>query len=447
MFLVGAAGAVTVVVNVYERDGNVTPVPGASLYANGAFIGKSDAGGSIQFSHPGEAPVGVTVKKLGYATWTGEIDPNTTALSVEMTRAKVALTVEAYDTDTLLPVPAARVKVSGPGVSNATTTDVNGSATVLLESNAVYTVEVEAPGFRLYERAIEVGFEEKNLQVLLVREERFSVTVRDAATGEPVPGARVSVDGAERGVTDPRGALFLSLPRGKVYAIAVTKEGYEEYRSQQIVGEDQAIVPVSLSKSTAVVFVNVYGEGRNPLEGAMVTVDGKPAGSTNKYGRLQVPNLTYGTYTLNVTAPGHVPVSRSLAVSSRTEDVHVELPRARVNVTLVATEGESGRVAGATVLVNGTPAGTTGPEGTLELALLPGEPYSITAAMEGFAPATAEVAVPSSPNATTTVRLRMERSINWVLLGIAAVAVGIAVAGTYWFFIHRGRRMHGRGRL
>ncbi|MCQ8893422.1 MAG: hypothetical protein NQU46_02150 [Methanolinea sp.] len=438
------ASAVTVFVNVYEREGNVTPLSGASLYADGTFIGKSDTEGNIQFSHPGQGPVGITVKKLGYSTWNGDIGPNTTSLSVEMKRARVQLTVETYDTDTLLPVPMATVRVTGPGLANSTSTDSNGSAVFSLEANSAYTLDIDAPGYRDYAREVEVGLEDRKVQVLLVRDERFSLIARDAASGEPVSGARVSVNGMERGVTDQRGALIVSLPQGRVYAVEVSREGYDEYRGQQLVEEGQAIVTIPLRRSTAVVFVTVYNEENDAVGGAAVALDGTVVGHTNQYGRLPVHNLTYGQYVLEVTAPGFVPNRQEVRVSSQAEDIPVELAYQRVNLTVLTVEGGSAPVPGALILVNGTAAGTTDAGGRLDITLRPAVPHLLTATKDGFLPATATL-IPAPSNGSSPIRIPMERSIDWVFIGIIGAVVAGGCTGAYFLLARRrGRSVHGR---
>ena len=146
LFTVTAAG-VTVLVNVYEKEGNITPLSSASLYANGALVGKTNDEGSIEFTHPDTENVGILVQKLGYSPWEGEMGGNTTSLVVEMTRKKVPLIVQVYDTDTMTPIPGAKVSIKDNSWENTTSTGSTGIASWNVTVESVYNVRVEVPNY------------------------------------------------------------------------------------------------------------------------------------------------------------------------------------------------------------------------------------------------------------------------------------------------------------
>ncbi len=66
LLVAGAAQATTTLVNVYEKDGIFSLISQASVYADGALIGKTDSSGNLDFTHPGTSAISIRVEKLGY---------------------------------------------------------------------------------------------------------------------------------------------------------------------------------------------------------------------------------------------------------------------------------------------------------------------------------------------------------------------------------------------
>jgi hypothetical protein len=433
------AQGITVLVQVYEKDPNVTTLSGASVFVDDALVGKTEAGGILEFSHPGTNSVSVRVTKLGYDEWTGDIGPNTTTVLVQLLRKSISFVASVHDADTLAPISGAQVVVSGEGAGNTTLTNANGTASFAVRSESVYNVEVQARNYRSQADTVEIGIEGISVQYMLLRDDRFSVMVKDEASGTPVPDARVLVDGVDRGLTDSRGLLTLPLPREKVYMVKVKKEGYQDFNGQQIVRKEDAFISIPLEKAPYSAFVSVYDEDRKPVEGAAVLMDRAMSGMTDQYGRLLLGNLTAGQYQLEVRHPGFVTARQALKVSAQGQEITVTLPFEKVNATIAAMEG-SEPVSGAEISLDGRVLGTTGPSGEVPARLRLNITYNITAAKEGFNPAMLSASV-NAPNATT-ITIRMERSTNMMLIGgIIAIAAIIVLAV---LFIRRGRS-RGRG--
>lgn len=445
LFTVTAAG-VTVLVNVYEKEGNITPLSSASLYANGALVGKTNDEGSIEFTHPDTENVGILVQKLGYSPWEGEMGGNTTSLVVEMTRKKVPLIVQVYDTDTMTPIPGAKVSIKDNSWENTTSTGSTGIASWNVTVESVYNVRVEVPNYHGFSSQVEVGLEQKTVQALLFRDDRFSVIVKDGGGDSPLPGATVLVDGVNKGVTDLKGIVILALPREKVYTILVRLEGYEDYNQQQIVGKDQAFITVSLRKTPYSVFLSVYNEEKDPVEGASVYLNGAKQGTTSRYGRLQLTNLTFGNYSLEIRDPGYVTLRQSLQVSAQGEDIPVELGYQHLNVSVKTLEGGSVPVSGVKIFINGQENGQTDGEGTLPVSLRLNISYEFSAEKPGYNPVRVVKNV-TSFNETGPLLIPMERSIDWFLIGILCAVVAAAGLAGVIFWKRRGTgRLHGRGR-
>lgn len=447
-FFTSNAAGVTVLVNVYEKEGNITPLSSASLYANGALVGKTNDQGSIEFSHPGTGNVGILVQKLGYSPWEGEIDANSTSLVVEMTRKKVPLMVQVYDADTMTPIPGAQVSLRDNAGENTTSTSNTGIASWNVTVESVYDVGVEVPNYHDFNSQVEVGLEQKTVQALLFRDDRFSVIIKDGGSGSLLPGATVLVDGVKKGVTDLKGIVILALPREKVYTIQTRMEGYEDYTQQQIVGKDQAFITVSLKKSPYSVFLSVYNEEKDPVEGASVFINGAKQGTTSKYGRLQLTNLTFGNYSLEIRDPGYVTLRQPLQVTVHGEDIPVELNYQHLNTSVKTFEGGSIPVSGVKISINGQDKGQTDGEGTLPVSVRLNMSYEFSAEKPGYNTAKVVKNV-TSFNETAPLLILMERSIDWFLIGIlCAVVVAAGLVGfILWKRGGSGRIHSGGGRL
>jgi len=107
-----------------------------------------------------------------------------------------------------------------------------------------------------------------------------------------------------------------------------------------------------------------------PLSGAAVYLDGEYAGRTDERGRLRRDDLSPREYGVDVTCLGYAAVRKEVVVE----------PRREAKLLLWLGESASGElsirvgVAGAQVLLNGSPAGTTDGAGTLHLrGIEPGE--------------------------------------------------------------------------
>lgn len=446
LFCTGAVVGVTVLVSVYEKAGNLTPLPSAMLYADGALVGKSNSEGMIEFSHPGTQNVRILVQKIGFSSWDGEIDANATTLDVEMSRKGVPLIIQVYDTDTMAPLEGAHVSIGDTIRENTTSTNANGIASFNVTAESVYSVKVEATHYHGFSSQVEVGFDQKTVQALLFRDDRFSVLVQESGSGTPLPGANVLVDGVERGTTDPKGIVTLALPREKVYSILVRAEGYEEYNEKQIVGNNQAFITVSLRKSPYSVFFSVYNEDKIPIEGASILLNGVVKGKTNTFGRVQVTDLTIGNYSLEIRNPGYTTIRQPLLVNAQGEEISFQMMYPHVNVTVRTLEEGAVPVPGTKIFLNGDEAGITDDEGTLPVSLRLEKPYVISAEKAGYTVVQIEKNM-TSFNETGPLLIPMTKSIDWLLVGILSVAGAAVCLGAGILWKRRGsKRMHGRGR-
>ncbi|MDD1708558.1 MAG: carboxypeptidase-like regulatory domain-containing protein [Methanoregulaceae archaeon] len=443
VILTGTACAETVFVQVFETDQTINPIQGALVYANNTLVGKTDDEGTIEVFIPGTEVLPLKVEKFGYESWNGEIGAYDAQFLVELQKAKIALTVQLHDADTMDPVQGVNVTLEGAGSVSSVLSDSNGTADFVVQVRTSYRIDTEAEHYQPVSMAVDVGITDKDVQIMLFRDDRFSIRVIDGESDAPLSGARIFVEGIEKGITDSKGILTLPMQRGKVYLFGVVLEGYQEYNGRQIVESDTAFLTLSLKKSPFTIFVSVYDEDNNPVEGALVLLDGAPEGTTSRYGRAVLTNLTAGSYLLDVRHAGFIPVRKSLNVAVQGEDIVIPLLYQKENITIRTVEISGTPVAGVRISLNGEEAGFSSNEGTLPVMLRVNLPYLITAEKEGYHQVVMEQEI-SSSNKTTSLVIPMQQNFNWMYLGLAGIGI-VAVIGAVLIFRRRaGGRSHGK---
>ena len=436
-------GAV-VIIQVIEKDDFIAPVQGALVYSNETPIGKTDEEGLIQVLSPASDSVPLKVEKFGYDTWEGTFGPKTDELLVELQKAELSLAVHLYDADTMNPLAGVNVTLDGQGETQSVLSDQNGTAVFPVQARGSYQIKAEAEQYQPVSMEVEAGFADKEVQVVLSRGDRFSIVVKDGESGETLQGARISVEGIERGTSDSRGILNLPMPRDKVYLIRVVMDGYQEYNGHQIVGSDTAFLTIPLVKAPFTVFVSVTNEDAIPVDGALVLVNGTPAGSTGRNGRLVLTNLTAGLYQVEIQHPDYVPAQHEVTVAKQGEDIATELRYRQENRTIKTVEGPGSPVAGVKISLNSKEAGNTGNTGILDVTLRMNQNYTITAEKDGYHPAVIERRI-SSTDEVSVITIPMEQSFNWVFLGIAAIGIIAILGGILVLRRRTPRRSHGKG--
>ncbi len=125
--------------------------------------------------------------------------------------------------------------------------------------------------------------------------------------GAAMPTLRWSSSDESVAVVDPRGEVR---PRaaGTAVITAVSADG---------VHTAEAAVTVSAQSGT--VIGAVYGSDRKPLEGAAVSLDGGPAGTTDSEGRFKLERIAVGTRQLLIRAEGYEEARQSAEVAADQE--------------------------------------------------------------------------------------------------------------------------------
>jgi hypothetical protein len=445
LLFITIAGATTVTVNVYEKEGNISFIPQASVYADGAPVGKTDSEGMLQFSHPGISDLTVKVVKTGYDEWSGTLGANATNLLVEMMRKNLTLSVEVFDADMLSPIPEAEVYLTGPVLSQQGSTDEQGVADFRVTAEETYTVNVRAPSYQARSTDVEMALDSKSVQFLLYRDDRFALVIKDSADGSPVKDAEVFVDGVSKGITDSKGAITLELPRGKIYNIKVIKEGYADYSDKVIIREEDALITVPIDKAHYKAFVMVYDQEKHPVEGVKVQVNGSGSAITDAYGKVAISDLLSGSYAISAEKEGYQPANTTFTVSADGQEVIIPVRFGQASLLLYVQEPDGKMIQGAQVLVNGEEAGITDAHGQFTTHVTVNSPVTINTTKEGYQQGGLDVLVPSG-SSSVTYTVNMQPNLDLGLLWIVAIVAVIVVVAAVLVVRGKNRRTYGRGR-
>jgi RHS repeat-associated protein len=230
----------------------------------------------------------------------------------------------------------------------------------------------------------------------------FSGNVVTAATGAPVAGATVTVDGTLNStITDASGNFSLNQPAGN-YTLTVVKTGFlPETTTAFTLGAGAAVGvgTVKLSVAPSTITGTVVSSLGGNVAGATVFLSGTSAtSSTDALGKFSITQPA-GTFTATVTAGGY----QSFTTAQFTTQPGQTYPLGTITLTAIpatvtgtVTSSTGGAVAGATVTAIGGPTGaghrfvaqatnstTTDASGNFQLSLAAGT-YSFTISKSGF---------------------------------------------------------------
>jgi Carboxypeptidase regulatory-like domain len=240
---------------------------------------------------------------------------------------------------------------------------------------------------------------------------RTTVTARPLLVSSSVAPARSATTGAD-------GSYKLTgLAAPASYQLTFTTPGYQSSTVvDTVTGGDERLEPTVVLGANGGQISGIVTSSGGPVGGATVstTVGDKPLSvitpTTGQVGAFVLPNLpTPGTYVLTVSAPGH---------GSRTEIIDLSAGQSRAGLVETLTGGRgilTGRLldqhgkglGGAKVSVGGAAASASGtapstttltsaPVGTFILNGLADGHYTITFALDGYAPASVPVTLDSS---------------------------------------------------
>lgn len=421
--------AAAFVVSVYEEGtGNVTLIPDAMVFVNTAIAGKTGTDGTLTLTVPGTERFDLSVRKAGYEDWTDSFGQSEESALVQLNRKHVNLVISLYDADTLDPIFGGSTIATGENNTISALTNENGTAILGLQAGGTYKIDLTAPRYRPQVAHIELAMIGKDLQYFMLRDDRFSVLVKDGS-GSPVSGASVYLEENLRGITDENGAITLTLDRNKVYNLKVTKEGFREFRGQQMVGENEAITTVILGNELLNPLLTVKDESGSALSGTEILLNGRSAGKTDQNGSLRLNDLNAGEeYTISASAAGHLSQTQTFSPSKSGEGVLITLPSEKTGFTVFAEDQEQRVLPAAEILINGNSTGFTDEYGKVSTQLKFSTPYNITAVKNGYRSASILQTInPGSPAGMVTLTLIKETD-TFPAIVILVGGIGIVVA-------------------
>jgi len=442
VLLCSAAQATTnLLITVQDSLDNST-IPHAVVFLNGADYARTNANGQVYISHTGENDQNVLISMSGYTDWQQTLSKNATSALVLLNRKTLTLKANLYDSDTLSPVSGAKVNLTVGNVSLTRQTDSTGSATFGVNALTFYTIDIDANNYQQRRGTIDMGSENREVQYWLLPGNRFSFIIKDKDAKDVIPDAEVRIDNILAGKTDARGVLNTQVTRGRSYTIQIAKPGYQTLTETRLISESDAIATMEISKAPIGAFVYVFDESRVPLSGADVYINGSQSGTTNEYGRTNFPSLVTGAYLIEVKKPGYVTVSKAITVVDQSKDYTFALPYESAALSIFVHDKDQKVVPAASVLLDGTAAGSTDDNGQFTTRVKFNSVYNITATKDGYQPATIKRQVVQG-NATDSVTLVIEKNldlglVSMVVLGAVVVLILFAVIR----IIGHNRRRH-----
>ena len=436
-----AAQATTLQITVLDSLDN-SSVSHATVFVNGINQGRTTNTGEFSYPNDNSNNLDIRVSMTGYDSWEQIVDRNATALLVNLTRQTLTLKITLYDSDTLNPISGASVNISAENQTQGKTTDATGSATFGVQGVTMYSVAISAQNYQPRSETVDMESTNSEIQYYLLSGNRYSIVVKDKDTGAPVQGAEIRADGTLLGQTDERGVLVTPITRGQSYTIDVRSPGYQTFTESKIIGDNDALETIAISKAPVGAFIFVTDANRAPLAGADVYINGSLMGTTNQYGRSDFPNLLSGSYPVEVRKQGYVTVSRQIDVLNQSQDYDFEMQFESAVLTLFVQESDQKVIPNATIIVNGQTLGTTDDHGQYVTKVTLGSLNNITSTKDGYQSATIqEQVIPG--NATASATLTMQRTLDWglvTLIGLGAVGVLILFAAIRMF--GRRKRRH-----
>jgi gliding motility-associated-like protein len=363
----------TITITVVDENGD--PIAGATVTINGENY-TTDENGQVTIELP-DGEYDYTVEADGYNDFTGtitvggeDVDEAVIMIAEQEETHTVTITVVDENGD---PIEGATVTINGEEY----VTDENGQVTLELP-NGEYDYTVTIDGYDDFTGTITVGGEDVDETVTMTTETHtVTITVVDE-NGDPIAGATITING-ETYTTDENGQVTLELPNGE-YDYTVTIDGYEDFTGTITVDGENVDETITMITETHTITITVLDENGDPIEGAIVTIDGEEY-VTDENGQvtLELPN---GEYDYTVTIDGYDDFTGTITVGGEDMDETITMTTETHTISITVVDENGDPIEGATVTINGEEY-VTDENGQVTLELPNGE-YDYTVTIDGY---------------------------------------------------------------
>jgi len=389
-------GSTDLSVRVVDADNN--PIPQAAVSLDGVMYGTTSSGGELAVDDLREGPRTLRVS----GEWLEPVEE-----SVFLAGGLQEHTVVAdYKTGSTLlrargptgMVSDATARFDGPDRVPTTPLGRDGQAMVQLDAG-LWQVLVSSPSLGFQQQGVAIPPDSRSLHVVeavLNPGEagvgRLSVQVVDPR-GEPVTGARVSLDGAELGTTASSGTISLVELATGPRELSVVLPPYAPVDLRVSVGTNESTERVQLDWGVGAVQVQVTGADGLPAPDARLRLGGTrfvPATPVDREGRRLLA-LEPGTWQLLASSNRFTPAQIAFEVPDTPGltpvDVQLDAPVAGVAEVLVRVQDPDGNpVPGASVTLDAEPPVSAGQGGLAVVRTQPGA-HRLSVSAPSFQPA------------------------------------------------------------
>lgn len=336
----------TVNVLVTDTDGN--SIEGAVIKGIGSG-GVTGSDGRATIANVLAGSYTITVEATNYDQQQKTIVVNSNQdVSFVLVPSKFTVSISVVDADKGTAVTGA--SVSGIGADNKVTDDFGKVAFENVLSGD-YTINVSAPNYASTSKSISVSKSANSFTVYLSRlKGSVTITVKNSSSGAVISNANVEIVGFGSSYTDGTGkAVFSNVPYGS-YSVNASALGYNAGTGILAVTASSQNMEINLEQSRYAVTVNVKDQNGNPISGAIVSGLGT-ATITDANGTAVFQDITYGEYTISVSAYGFVADYKTEIVDkSKTINIVLEsLPKYDIQVNVKDGDNGGAPFAGATV--------------------------------------------------------------------------------------------------
>ena len=258
-------------------------------------------------------------------------------------------------------------------------------------------------------------------------------TVTDAANGQPLGGAAITVTGSYSNstATGANGSFIFTDVMPGIVAITASKSGYYPVTGTgTVVGGGILFFNPQLSTQPPTSTTgNITGKvldaaTSQPITGATISVSGGPSATADAQGVFLVQGITAGTYQISISASGYTSQSYQVMVSAgATTDMQTiylsPIPTA-TTITGKVTDAQTGSpITGATVMVAGTSlAAKTDATGTYTIASISLLELALQASAIGYNSVTYNISTTTYGNYTVNFSLNPSQTGNLKIVSV-----------------------------